>query len=596
MAQRPVLKAPRTERQRAVQALAGVAAAPPVPSGGLGRGFAFLRSRNEQLAARLDLAADDAEVTRHDWLAEPSVAELAYATQLHAEAEDRAARANKDSREKARFTALGAYETFRACLPNRRFYRVPSGPGDAAVHAYNAASERLFAVHIRLSRGVRSKTISKYVSQIRTLMEEQLDRKLSSRDVGFKLARVYQQMRREDGPSGERLLSRPLRVQHFDRLAEPGSGYDCGETRWGIFRWAMWHVMLQCMLRGGEAGLVDRNQEPEPLLVLNCKAGPGSDPTNAWQWISAAENDGVYPLLVVRVMSIKDARGHADEAHVRRRPIIIRRRCPVGEPDHPLCPYDAMARAWRAMCEEVPVAARAATCFFRTDHGAPVTTDDVRIGVREVVSTLRLGPPHEWGAKAPRIGGATDLLGALGLEKAQRLLKSRGRWCNEKRADLRAPADRRAGRRLGGNAARDRPPPPTSTLRFSFFFDPALLPWPTMGMRAPARLARGAMRGERARTRHNSRLSKHSQPMTRDAAARCFALRAARTPLRCFSRHSIFAVVPSERGCRGRVLRPSLSRSYLGLFQPSQSPSSPGAADHDAFPLLTSCPSPKGGE
>ena len=433
MAQRPVLKAPRTERQRAVQALAGVAAAPPVPSGGLGRGFAFLRSRNEQLAARLDLAADDTEVTPHDWLAEPSVAELAYATQLHAEAEDRAARANKDSREKARFTALGAYETFRACLPNRRFYRVPSGPGDAAVHAYNAASERLFAVHIRLSRGVRSKTISKYVSQIRTLMEEQLDRKLSSRDVGFKLARVYQQMRREDGPSGERLLSRPLRVQHFDRLAEPGSGYDCGETRWGIFRWAMWHVMLQCMLRGGEAGLVDRNQEPEPLLVLNCKAGPGSDPTNAWQWISAAENDGVYPLLVVRVMSIKDARGHADEAHVRRRPIIIRRRCPVGEPDHPLCPYDAMTRAWRVMCEEVPVAARAATCFFRTDHGAPVTTDDVRIGVREVVSTLRLGPPHEWGAKAPRIGGATDLLGALGLEKAQRLLKSRGRWCSEKR-------------------------------------------------------------------------------------------------------------------------------------------------------------------
>ena len=130
-------------------------------------------------------------------------------------------------------------------------------------------------------------------------------------------------------------------------------------------------------------------------------------------------------------MSIKDARGHADEAHVRRRPIIIRRRCPAGEPDHPLCPYDAMTRAWRVMCEEVPVAARAATCFFRTDHGAPVTTDDVRIGVREVVSTLRLGPPHEWGAKAPRIGGATDLLGALGLEKAQRLLKSRGRWCSE---------------------------------------------------------------------------------------------------------------------------------------------------------------------
>ena len=424
-------RAPRTQQHRALTALAGLAAAPPVPSGGLGRMFSQLRARNVAMAERLDLTAADAEVMRHDWTSEPTAAELAYANQLHGEAEDRASRANKDSKEPARYTALGAFEAFRAALPSRRFYRIPSGPNDSAAHAYNAASERLLAVHIRLARGIKSKTVSKYVTQIRTLMEEQLDRRLASRDVGFKLARLYQQMRREDGPTGDRQLSRPLRAQHLARLADPASGFDCGGTRWGTVRWAMVHCMVQAMLRGGEAGLVDRHQDVEPRLVLNCKEGSGSDPEASWQWVSAADHDGIHPLVIVRVMSIKDARGHADEAHARRRPIIIRRRRPVGEPGDLTCPYDALLAAWALMREEVPADERATTAFFRTDHGLPVVTDDVRIAVREMVATLRLGPPHEWGAKAPRIGGATDLLTALGLDSARRLLKARGRWCSE---------------------------------------------------------------------------------------------------------------------------------------------------------------------
>ena len=47
------------------------------------------------------------------------------------------------------------------------------------------------------------------------------------------------------------------------------------------------------------------------------------------------------------------------------------------------------------------------------------------------MAVLQLGDPVEWGAKSLRIGGATDLLAALGVEEAEAVVRARGRWCSE---------------------------------------------------------------------------------------------------------------------------------------------------------------------
>ena len=132
----------------------------------------------------------------------------------------------------------------------------PKNSEDTAAYSYNAESQRILAMHLRRERGIKSKSIGKYVSQLRSVQEESLDMRLTQRGVGFRYGQLLQQMRREDGPAGERELQRALRACHLAALADPTRGFDT-TSRLGLVRLAMIHAGHQALLRGWRGGAHD---------------------------------------------------------------------------------------------------------------------------------------------------------------------------------------------------------------------------------------------------------------------------------------------------------------------------------------------------
>ena len=72
----------------------------------------------------------------------------------------------------------------------------------------------------------------------------------------------------------------------------------------------------------------------------------------------------------------------------------------------------------------------AAEPIFTTEFGTPWDTGDTRALARRMAACLGI-PTEDVGAKAFRIGGATDLQRRLGEERAERLLRQRGRWASD---------------------------------------------------------------------------------------------------------------------------------------------------------------------
>ena len=429
-------KATVAEARRALLQLAGPlrqlkSGGVAVPSGGRGEKANVLHARNAELAASLGLTGCAKDSPRHIWLNSPSTEEARLASVLAAEAEDNAAHAHLQSRDEGRRTALNAFAEFRAALPNRQFYIKPSSPHDIKAHTYNRESDMLLAQFIRNTRGITSKSISKYVSGVRVTVEEDLNLRLSAPGIGFNYNRLLQQYRREDGPSGERELSLPIRAAHIQQLAAPDSGFDSTGSRWAVIRWSLVLTGLHALLRGCEPGVAERSHPFEPALHITCAAGRASDVRNAWQWLSAEQYNGKVPCVVLLLLSKKDKDAHVSAVHKKRKPIFMPRQKPVGDNSltH-ICPYDALAAAWRVMETEVPPTARATTPFFTFDDGRVVCTDDVESIVRLIVRTLELGNPSDYGAKALRIGGATDILALCKFDfaAAEALCRARGRW------------------------------------------------------------------------------------------------------------------------------------------------------------------------
>jgi hypothetical protein len=103
-----------------------------------------------------------------------------------------------------------------------------------------------------------------------------------------------------------------------------------------------------------------------------------------------------------------------------------------------MCPYEAVCRLWRArLGEEPPAAGRIAAGhpaaqapMFVAAAGRPWDTGDTRELARRFAAALGI-PTSEVGAKAFRIGGATDLQIRLGSEGGQKVIKQRGRWSSD---------------------------------------------------------------------------------------------------------------------------------------------------------------------
>ena len=68
--------------------------------------------------------------------------------------------------------------------------------------------------------------------------------------------------------------------------------------------------------------------------------------------------------------------------------------------------------------------------FFTVAGGFPYATADTRRLVRSIARAAGVPDDQidEYGAKALRIGGATDWRAELGLEAARAVIKRRGRW------------------------------------------------------------------------------------------------------------------------------------------------------------------------
>ena len=404
-----------------------------VATGGRGVKAEELRLRNVDKAALLGIARpEDRLAPAHEWAAEPSALELAFAERYAEDARWRSAHADLQSKDEARRTALNALADFKEKLPNRVFYKTPTSTNDLSAAAYNRQSEGMFASFLREDRNIKSKTIGKYVSGLRGIKEQHIDMKISIPGVGLAYGQQLKQMRREDGPTGQRSLQLPLRSQHIRALTRPTLGYD-RSSRWGKYRWALMHAGHQGLLRGGDVGVVDSAHPFEPALHITCADGSPDDPSVSWTW-GLLSADGQRPAVYMWVLPTKDATGHNDAAHSKAHPVVIERLRPAGDHslDH-ICPYEAISAAWTMMCEEVPLEQRASTPFFRLDSGRVVATADVLAIVREVVATLQLGDPVHYGGKSLRIGGATDILAACGwdIARAEAIIAARGRWCSE---------------------------------------------------------------------------------------------------------------------------------------------------------------------
>ena len=349
-------------------------------------------------------------------------------------------------------TALAWFGDFLADS-DRVPFQAPDAEGGLK---YNQETLDLFAVYMR-DRGSRKRGsegqpikaahIAATVAAIRLLREREQRGLVTSKADNLIAPLLYKQFRKEDGPAGQRRLSRGLRARHLRAAAE--AGFDRSSER-GRMRWAVATTALNLLLRGGEPGVTKRGKAVDPRRTIT---------VSSFDWREPCEESRWRPWLVGDVVGIKDS----EYTHrVTPMPICRRytwREMPLG--GDPTCAYDALYLLWRDRARGVPEAERryrggCTTPFFVGDDGAPWCTRDTQRLAKEIAAVLGIAP-DEVGGKAFRIGGATDLREVHG-DGAQRLIKERGRWASDvaqlyQRALLRTQLDSSAG--AGAAVGRD---------------------------------------------------------------------------------------------------------------------------------------------
>ena len=335
--------------------------------------------------------------------------------------------------------------------------RVPFlDPDSAGGKAYNQETLDLFIEYMR-DRGSRKKGaegqplraqhIGSMASTIRILVEREHRGLITCKEDNVVGPQLLRQMRKEDGPSGQRRLSRAIRALHLRAAAD--KGFDRTSRR-GAMKWAVAVTSLNILLRGGEPGVTKRSTPVDPKRDITF---------SSFEWREPCEESRGRPWLLLDIVGIKDT-----QYKNRVTPMPICRRhtweeCSFGE--DPLCPYDALLRVWRASEGAVPAAERvyhggSSTPFFIGEAGGVWCTKDSQALAREIAAWLGF-PPDEFGGKAFRIGGATDLREIHGAG-AQLLIKERGRWGSDvaqlyQRGLLRVQLDVSAG--MGDAHTRD---------------------------------------------------------------------------------------------------------------------------------------------
>jgi hypothetical protein len=334
-------------------------------------------------------------------------------------------------------TALSWFADFRRDTTRTPFLPLEHA-GDISSSVYNAESLELLAEYMRL-RGSRKSWqkggaisadhIQATVATVRLLRSAEAHYGIIAESADTALSALYKDMRKDEGPKGERKESRAFRASHFRVLMS--SGHDRTTPR-GKREWCIALVAHNLLLRGGEVGRTTTK-------AFDC----ARDLTLTSVILRAAcRESGGRLWLIVWVVSIKDP-----SVRFRAVPLPIMQRRSCSE----LCAYTALKDHVEQRWRQVPACAGAcawckptagsprpggkppATCsrantpLFQLEDGSAYRTQDVRdLGARMAEGAGI--PPETVGGKLFRIGGATDVRDALGLQAAERTLKDRGRW------------------------------------------------------------------------------------------------------------------------------------------------------------------------
>ena len=333
-------------------------------------------------------------------------------------------------------TSLSWFADFLRDTTRKPF--VPLGhAGDLAAGAYNAETLDLMAEYMRVCgprRGegvLGSDHIQTCVATVRLLRSAEAHYGVVVPEASTATTTIHKDMRREQGPRGERRECRAFRARDLRALL--AARYDISSPR-GRVEWIVALVAHNLLLRGGEVG--------------RCSSRP-FDPTRDLTIFSVdimapCQASGWRRWLIVWVVSIKDV----SERH-RAVPLSIVERVKDGS-DTRMCAYTNLVQHVAERKQAVPACAHScsrcsrrpgqplpggnppASCkranapLFAHVDGTEFCTEDVRQMGKRMATAIGI-PPASVGGKLFRIGGATDLRDRLG-EASQRVIKERGRW------------------------------------------------------------------------------------------------------------------------------------------------------------------------
>lgn len=384
---------------------------------------------NRALAGSLKLLGDigDTPRPRDVWEGTPSVSERSALESLRTGADLRLSQFNEERPSSHLRSALGWFRRFSETFPSRTPFVPYANAGDIHDAAYNEETFRLFAEFIRSHGSVRSgytgmvvsaTTIADYVSAIRAFRSREAGYNLLLLGGNLRLPKQLQHMRREDGPAGQREISRGLTARYLRELLEvPGF---TSPLREHTLRWAILWVGHNLMLRGGEFGVTDNSafSDRTGLTIADI------------DWVEPCEETSRFAAVVVDLMPIKDT--HTSRQRI---PCLIRRKSRLPTATLPrefsACAWEALRRLWLVRSKEVSPPMWAASPLFAHPDGSPVSTSDVRLAIRQAAAAVKQNA-NDFDARALRIAGATDLYHIMGgdVAAAERVIQKRGRWCS----------------------------------------------------------------------------------------------------------------------------------------------------------------------
>jgi hypothetical protein len=339
------------------------------------------------------------------------------------------------------FTALGWFKDF--LVASNRVPFVPMAyAGDLRAGAYNHETLESFAKFVRRSgsrkagsggKALASDTISGYVSAIASMRTIEAHYVVTLQAANVRYPRALKRMRQMQPAGGfTRGLSRGLRAAQLLEVFMSHRVLDITSLRGAIESGAA-IIAHNILLRGGELCCV----EGRPFDA-------GRDFTfDAIEFRAPCAESRWEHWLTIDIVPVKDT-----VARARICPMPVRQRgggtytetgaVRANSVYDVMCPFSAVKRVWRARLGtnpptrgRIPAGHSAAKQpFFVSPSGAPWDTTDTRDLARRFAVDLGI-PPLEVGAKAFRIGGATDLQALMGTEAGAKVIKQRGRWSSD---------------------------------------------------------------------------------------------------------------------------------------------------------------------